>query len=215
VSRDTRLFQGRLFVISAPSGAGKTTLLKRVMARVGGLVFSVSHTTRPPRPGEREGVDYHFVSREQFQRMIDQGVFLEHANVHDNLYGTSREGIAGQLARGLDVVLDIDVQGAAILRNSSSLPASHIFIAPPDLAELERRLRRRGTENEERLARRLDNARVEMAAAGEYEYLLVNDQLEAATDLLVAIVVAERARGHRRPTGEPIVLERGDGRDSR
>ncbi len=198
---------GRLFVISAPSGAGKTTLLKKVMGRLDGVVFSVSHTTRPARPGERDGVDYHFVTPECFAAMIDEGLFLEHARVHDDLYGTSREAIVSQLARGLDVVLDIDVQGAAILRRAVDLPASHIFIAPPNLTELERRLRGRGTESEERLARRLHNARTELAAAAAYDYLLVNDRLEGAAETLLAIFIAERARGHRHPSGAPIHLE--------
>jgi len=197
---------GRLFVVSAPSGAGKTTLLKRLMARLGGLVFSVSHTTRLPRPGEKNGVDYHFVSPSEFRAMVEEGLFVEHATVHGNLYGTSRPAIVAQLEKGLDVILDIDVQGAALLRQDSSLPATEIFIAPPDLAELERRLRGRGTEDAERLALRLNNARDELHAAEEYQYLIINDNLDEAAELLAAIVLAERARAHRRPSGEPIDL---------
>lgn len=197
---------GRLFVVSAPSGAGKTTLLKRLMARLGGLAFSVSHTTRLPRPGERDGVDYHFVSPTEFKAMVEEGLFVEHATVHGNLYGTSRPAIVAQLAQGLDVILDIDVQGAALLRQESSLPVTEIFIAPPDLAELERRLRGRGTEDAERLALRLNNARDELRAAEGYQYLIINDDLDEAAELLAAIVLAERARAHRRPSGEPIDL---------
>ena len=197
---------GRLFVVSAPSGAGKTTLLKRLMARLGGLVFSVSHTTRLPRPGEKNGVDYHFVSPSEFRAMVEEGLFVEHATVHGNLYGTSRPAIVAQLEKGLDVILDIDVQGAALLRQDSSLPVTEIFIAPPDLAELERRLCGRGTEDAERLALRLNNARDELHAAEEYQYLIINDNLDEAAELLAAIVLAERARAHRRPSGEPIDL---------
>lgn len=195
---------GRLFVISAPSGAGKTTLLSRVMARIPGLVFSVSHTTRLPRPGECDGVDYHFVSRADFLAMIDRGSFLEHAEVHGNLYGTSRPAVRQQLDAGKDVVLDIDVQGAAILRDSGQLEAAYVFIAPPGMAELEKRLRGRGTENEERIRLRLKNARQELQAAGQYEYLIINEDITEAADLLTAIILAERARAHRLPSGKPI-----------
>lgn len=196
---------GRLFVISAPSGAGKTTLLKGVMARLPGLSFSVSHTTRPPRPGEHAGIDYHFVSREEFLAMIDKGWFLEYAEVHGNLYGTSRSAVDRQRRTGVDVILDIDVQGASILRRGAvDLMATYIFIAPPSLKELERRLRGRGTESAETILVRLENARSELLAAREYEYLVVNDTLEETVDLLSSIIVAERARGHRYPSGKPI-----------
>ena len=195
---------GRLFVVSAPSGTGKTTLLKRVMQRLPGLAFSVSHTTRHLDPARTDGVDYHFVSPARFLEMIDQGLFLEHAKVHANLYGTSWAAIKQQLAAGIDVILDIDVQGAAIVRQSGGLEATHIFISPPSLAELERRLRGRGTESEEMIAVRLNNARIEIGAISEYEYLIVNDQLEATADLLTSIIVAERARAHRLPSGKPI-----------
>lgn len=195
---------GRLFVISAPSGAGKTTLLSRVMARLPGLVFSVSHTTRMVRPGERDGRDYHFISPVEFLAMIDQGHFLEHAEVHGNLYGTSREAVKKQLEEGVDVILDIDVQGAAILRSSGQLDAAYIFIAPPSMTELEKRLRGRGTESEERILLRLKNARQELQAASQYEYLIINEDLSDAADLLAAIILAERARAHRLPSGKPI-----------
>lgn len=195
---------GKLFVISAPSGTGKTTLLKRVMAQLPNLSFSVSHTTRPPRPGERNGVDYHFISRTEFLSMIDQGLFLEHAEVHGNLYGTSRATIDRQRMAGIDVILDIDVQGASILRRSQQFEATSIFISPPSLAELEERLRGRGTESEETIAIRLANARIELQAVKEYEYLVINDLLEETVDLLSSIIVAERARAHRFPSGQPI-----------
>jgi guanylate kinase len=196
---------GRLFVISAPSGAGKTTLLKRVMAEIPGLVFSISHTTREPRPGELDGVDYHFVSREKFMEMIDQKLFLEYAEVHDNFYGTSIDAIGLQLLEGLDVILDIDVQGAAILREKGEPEATHIFISPPNLIELERRLRGRGTESEEMVQVRLNNAATEMNAAAAYEYLIINDKVDEAVKLLSSIILAERARAHRLPSGKPII----------
>jgi guanylate kinase len=198
------MISGRLFVISAPSGAGKTTLLKRVMEHLSGLVFSISHTTREPRPGELDGVDYHFISRAQFLAMIDRELFLEYAEVHDNLYGTSSEAIGSQLENGLDVVLDIDVQGAAILRKKGQPEATHIFISPPNLKELERRLRGRGTESEETIKLRLKNAATEIKAAAAYEYLIINDKVDEAVELLSAIILAERARAHRLPSGKPI-----------
>jgi guanylate kinase len=197
---------GKLFILSAPSGAGKTTLLKRVMADLPGLAFSVSHTTRLPRTGEHDGVDYHFVSRGRFETMRDQGVFLEWAEVHGNLYGTSRPSVLAQLATGLDVILDIDIQGTAILRNSAAIPSASLFITPPSLSELERRLRGRGTDSEETILLRLKNAGKEMQAAVDYEYLIVNDRLEQAVDTLRAIVIAERSRGHRLPTGQAIEI---------
>jgi guanylate kinase len=195
---------GRLFVISAPSGAGKTTLLKQVMADVTGLAFSISHTTREPRAGELDGVDYHFVSRAEFLAMIEQEQFLEYAEVHDNLYGTSIDAIGVQLLEGLDVILDIDVQGAAILRDKGQPEATHIFVSPPNLTELERRLRGRGTESEDKIKVRLANAATEMNAAGAYEYLIINEVVDQAANLLSSIILAERARAHRLPSGKPI-----------
>ena len=198
---------GILFVISAPSGTGKTTLLKKVMARLPGLNFSVSHTTRKPRSGEQHGRDYYFVERQEFEAMIDQNQFLEWARVHDNYYGTSTMAVSRQIAEGMDVILDIDVQGAAIIRNSRELKAVQIFIAPPGLLALEARLRGRNTEDEQTIQLRLRNGRVEMAAADQYDYLVVNDQLEEAAEGLAAIIIAERARARRRPTGEPVKIE--------
>ena len=196
--------QGRLFVISAPSGAGKTTLLRGVMSSLVKVKFSVSHTTRNPREGEVDGVDYHFVSRDTFGQMIADNIFLEHAEVHDNFYGTSHAAIEEQLQDGFDVILDIDVQGAAILRENPQVDAAFIFIAPPSLVELERRLRGRGTENEEKVQVRLINARTELLSSSKYEYLIVNSDIDEATNVLQAIIIAERAKSHRLPTGDPI-----------
>ncbi|HEB51160.1 MAG TPA: guanylate kinase [Desulfobulbus sp.] len=199
--------EGMLLILSAPSGCGKTTLLKRVMADLPGLVFSVSHTTRPPRPGEVNGRDYHFVERREFEAMRDRrpSGFLEWAEVHGNLYGTSREEVERLRAQGLDVVLDIDVQGAAQIR--ATWDPVTVFIAPPSLAELERRLRGRGTEAEETIALRLANGRREMETAGDYDYLVVNDVLDVAVDALRSIIVAERCRRRRMPSGEVVELE--------
>ncbi len=199
--------RGRLFIISAPSGAGKTTLLQKVMVEIPGLAFSVSHTTRAPRANEKNGIDYHFVSRSDFLLLREKGVFLESAEVHDNFYGTSRDTVLDQLDAGLDVILDIDVQGAAILRKTPSLSAAFIFIAPPSLAELERRLRQRQTEDDARCRLRVENARRELAEAEKYHYLLVNDDLEQAAAMLAAIILAERAGQHRSFSGEAIAIE--------
>lgn len=193
-----------LFVLSAPSGGGKTTILKKVMAALPGLVFSVSHTTRPPRPGERNGRDYHFVGREEFLviRNSSPPGFLEWAEVHGNLYGTGRAEVERELRAGRDVILDIDVQGA--LQVKSTAAPVLIFIAPPTLAELEARLRRRGTESEETIRLRLDNARRELALTDRYDYLIINDRLDEAIDSLRAIIIAERCRRRRSPAGLPF-----------
>ena len=197
---------GQLFILSAPSGAGKTTILKKVMAQVAGLVFSVSHTTRSPRSGEQNGVDYFFVSVAEFLEMRKQDLFLEWAEVHGNFYGTSRPAVLQQLQQGQDVVLDIDVQGAGIIRKSKAVAAVSVFVAPPSLVELERRLRGRGTDSNETIELRLQNAAMEMKAASGYDYLVINDELEQAVATLQAVIIAERSRGHRLPTGEPIIL---------
>ncbi len=197
---------GQLFILSAPSGAGKTTILKKVMEQVPHLSFSVSHTTRLPRNGEENGVDYHFVSVDEFLLMQEQDLFLEWAEVHGNYYGTSRPSVLEQLKLGQDIILDIDIQGAAIIARDKSVQAVTVFVAPPSLAELENRLRGRGTDSNETIELRLKNVAKEMAAAGEYEYLVINDNLEDAVSTLQAVIIAERSRGHRLPTGEPIIL---------
>ena len=199
--------EGILLVLSAPSGCGKTTILKKVMADLTGLVFSVSHTTRQPRSGEQDERDYHFVSREQFMAIRDQqpSGFLEWAEVHGNFYGTSRQDIEARLAEGMDVVLDIDVQGACQIRQNAE-PVT-VFIAPPSLVELERRLRGRGTESEESLAVRLANAAKEIQDADAYTYLIVNDRLDEAILALQAVIVAERCRRRRGLDGLSIKLD--------
>ncbi|MFZ5774833.1 MAG: guanylate kinase [Thermodesulfobacteriota bacterium] len=197
--------QGTLFVISAPSGAGKTTLLKRLLDQVRNLSFSVSHTTRQPRTGEENGRDYHFVDRPTFEAMRESGDFLEWAEVHGNLYGTSRRAVADQLAQGRDVFLDIDVQGASQLRASEN-GAVFLFIAPPSRQILEQRLRGRGTDSEETIRLRLDNAQREMAEAPRYDYLIINDELESATEMLRSVILAQRCRGRRDIDGLPLDL---------
>ena len=200
-----------LFVLSAPSGCGKTTMLRRVMEMLPGLAFSVSHTTRAPREGEVDGRDYHFVSREEFMALRDRqpSGFLEWAEVHGNFYGTGRDEVERQLAAGLDVILDIDVQGAAQVRENAE-PVT-IFIAPPSLDELARRLRGRGTEDEATLSLRLANAAKEMEAAGSYDYLIVNDDLDQAVDSLRSVFVAERLKRRRLWNGDNAPFAAGDG----
>jgi len=202
--RRGKVTEGILFVLSAPSGGGKSTILKKVMADLPGLVFSVSHTTRPPRPGEKDGQDYHFVSREDFliiQQRNPSG-FLEWAEVHGNLYGTSREEVTQHLQAGRDVVLDIDVQGATQV--VEAVDPVTVFITPPSLVELEQRLRGRGTESEENIALRLDNAKKELSQRDKYQYLVVNDQISEAVESLRAVIIAERCRRQRSLDGKPL-----------
>lgn len=198
--------RGNLFVISAPSGAGKSTILKKLLTAVPNLAFSVSHTTRAPRPGESNGREYHFVDRPTFEGMRTGQAFLEWAEVHGNLYGTSRAAIEAQQAQGIDVFLDIDVQGARQLREQRLEGAIFLFIAPPSWTELERRLRGRGTDAEETVQLRLGNARREMEDAGRYDYLVINDRLDEAVEILRAVVIAERCKGRRSPAGQPLDL---------
>ncbi len=200
--------RGNLFIISAPSGAGKSSILKKLLAVVDNLAFSVSHTTRAPRPGESNGREYHFVDRTTFEKMRGNQAFLEWAEVHGNLYGTSRAAIEAQQAQGIDVFLDIDVQGARQLREQQLQDSVFLFIAPPSWAELEKRLRGRGTDPEETVQLRLRNARREMEDAGRYDYLVINDQLDEAVDVLRAVVIAERCKGRRTPEGQPIDWEK-------
>lgn len=183
----TRRERGRLIILSAPSGAGKTSLAKALVQRLPDTVISVSHTTRPPRPGERDGVDYYFVDRETFERMVAGGRFLEYARVFDHYYGTDRRAVESQLAAGRNVILDIDWQGARRVREQ--LPeAVSIFILPPSLAELERRLRGRAQDSDAVIARRMRDAVAEMRHYDEYDYVVVNDDFEAALGDLAAIV---------------------------
>jgi len=184
---------GTLYIVTAPSGAGKTTLVHAVLEREPGLALSISYTTRAPRPGEVDGRDYRFVSREEFLRLRDGGELLEWAEVHGNYYGTSRTWIETQLQQDRDVLLEIDWQGARQVRRMFPHAVS-IFILPPSLEALEARLRGRGTDSEATIARRLAAAREEMRHVEEFDYVIINDRLERAIDELTAVVRAARLR---------------------
>ncbi|MCC6647661.1 MAG: guanylate kinase [Polyangiaceae bacterium] len=186
-----------LLILCSPSGAGKTTLKNRLLAARGDLRFSVSHTTRPRRPHEVDGRDYHFIDRARFGEMTARHEFAEWAEVHGNRYGTSLAEIEAARATHRGVVFDIDYQGARQLRASLDGPVS-VFVLPPSMAELERRLRSRGDEGEESVLRRLANARVEIEHYAIFDYTIVNDDLDRASEELGAIVDAERARTRRR-----------------
>lgn len=188
--------RGALFIVSAPSGAGKTTIVRRVVERLPAIVESVSYASRAVRPGEQAGVDYNFVSRAEFEAMAARGEFLEWAEVFGNLYGTRASDTEALLEAGTDVVLVIDVQGARQVRRARAEAVS-VFVTPPSFEALERRLRGRGQDGDEMIRRRLATARVEMGAVDEYEYVVVNDDLDAAVDRLRSIVVAHRARRDR------------------
>ena len=193
---------GRLYVITAPSGAGKTSLVKALMEREAKLRFSVSFTTRKRRANEIDGRDYHFVSREEFERMIARGDFLEHAEVYDNAYGTGLRSVEEALRAGELLLLEIDWQGARQVR--SRLPAARsIFILPPARAALEARLRARSTDSDAVIARRLQDAAHDIAHWNEFDYVVINDRFEAAVDDLIAIV---GERGGRLKAERPEVL---------
>jgi guanylate kinase len=184
---------GLLFIVSAPSGTGKTTLVERLVHETDGLAMSRSYTSRAPRPGEADGVDYNFISRERFERMIAAGDLLEHADVFGNLYGTGAEETRRVLASGDDLVLVIDVQGARSVR-ATGFEHVGIFVLPPSFEVLEARLRRRSQDSEAQIQRRLAVALEEVAAVSEYDYVVINDELEPAVRRLRSIVEAERSR---------------------
>ena len=184
---------GNLYVVAAPSGAGKTTLVKLLLAQEHDVRLSISYTTRQPRPGEENGREYHFVDVETFRTMIANGDFMEWAEVHGNYYGTSKTWIVNQMAVGTDVLLEIDWQGAQQVR--ALFPeAIGVFILPPSLEELERRLTGRGTDAAEVIARRLAAAQAEMRHVGEFDYVIINDRLEQALTDLRSILQASRLR---------------------
>lgn len=184
---------GNLHVVAAPSGAGKTSLVQRLVATTPGVVASISHTTRPPRPGEQEGVHYHFVSLATFEAMIAADAFLEHARVFDNRYGTSRDAVSSQRQAGLDVMLEIDWQGAAQVRGRMPDCLS-IFILPPSREALLRRLTGRGQDSDAVIDRRMAAALDELSHHAEFDYLVLNDEFEHALAALRAIVLAARQR---------------------
>lgn len=186
---------GLIFVVSGPSGAGKSTVLARVMSAMDDVCFSASCTTRPPRPGEQDGVDYFFVSSEKFEEMIARDEFLEWARVYQHSYGTPAAFVERSLDEGKDIVLDIDVQGARKVRQRRH-DVIYVFLAPPSMEELKRRLVGRHTETEERLRLRLEAARTELQAIPEYDYLIVNEHVGEAALRLQSVIEAERARVH-------------------
>jgi guanylate kinase len=206
--------RGELFILSGPSGSGKTSLIRRLLGsgELDRLAFSVSHTTRPPRAGEVDGSDYHFVTREGFERMVAAGRFLEWARVHDHLYGTSLDEVMPRLADGIDVLLDIDVQGArSVLDDRGSGLASSevhgIFVLPPTYEELRRRLVARNLDREDAIDRRLAVALQEIQSFGNYEYVIVNRDIGTASRVLAAIILEKRHRQDRMRDQVAVVLE--------
>lgn len=196
--------KGRLIIVSAPSGAGKTSLVGALLTQDETLVVSVSHTTRAKRPKESDGVDYHFVDPRTFATMVDDGAFLEHAEVFGYRYGTSRHAVAEELARGHDVVLEIDWQGARMIR--AEFPDTYdIFILPPSLTELAARLKARGEDDPDVISRRMNEAKKEMSHYDDYANLVVNDDFDQALSQMAAIVVAARC-GKRLPRREMKTL---------
>lgn len=189
--------KGTLLVLSGSSGVGKSTVIARVLEERPDVYFSVSCTTRAPRPGEVDGVNYYFISREEFQARIDRGEFLEYAEYVGNYYGTSMTVIREKLEKGVDVLLDIEVQGAAKVREK--LPeAASVFIVPPSFEELANRLRGRGTDSEEKILQRLETARREAREIKNYDYIVVNDTVEHAAREVLAILTAQDCRTQRR-----------------
>ena len=188
--------EGLLYIVSAPSGAGKTTLLKRVMDYFPDIRFSISYTTRPPRSGERDGEDYHFISPQQFQQMVEKGAFAEWAEVLGNRYGTALDSIRKSRSQGVDLILDIDSQGGRQIEERFD-GGVFIFILPPSLEVLKQRLKARKVDGQEVIQFRLARARDEMKQARRYDYIIVNDRVEEAVEQLKSIIIAERCRRER------------------
>jgi guanylate kinase len=189
--------RGLMLVLSSPSGAGKTTLSRRLLDSQAGLALSVSATTRPPRPNETDGVDYHFVSNDKFEHMLREDDFLEQATVFDHRYGTPRTPVMDALAAGKDVLFDIDWQGTQQLRESVREELVSVFVLPPSHAELERRLRERAQDSEDVVARRMAKAADEISHWAEYDYVIINDDIDLAQARITAILTAERQKRTR------------------
>lgn len=193
--------RGLLLILSSPSGAGKTTLSRRLMDWDTSLRFSVSATTRAPRPGEQDGREYYFRSRESFEDMVKSGDMLEHAEVFGNLYGSPRAPVEAAMHEGRDTLFDIDWQGGQQIRNSAlGRDVVSVFVLPPSIAELDRRLRSRGQDNDEVIAARMAKSRDEISHWAEYDYVLVNSDIDIAFNELKIILQAERSRRDRQPT---------------
>jgi guanylate kinase len=192
--------RGLLFILSSPSGAGKSTIARRLLAEDGSIRFSVSATTRPPRPGEEDGRDYHFVSRARFAAMVEAEEMLEHAEVFGHLYGSPRAPVEAAMAEGVDTLFDIDWQGSQQIRTSRlGRDAVSVFLLPPSMAELERRLRARGQDGEEVIARRMARSWSEVSHWAEYDYVVVNREIDATFAQVATILAAERLRRDRQP----------------
>lgn len=195
--------KGNIYIFSGPSGAGKSSVIKELRGRVTGLGYSVSHTSRPPRHNEVDGVDYHFVSEDIFHKMIDEGAFVEWANVYGHLYGTSVEGLRSQTGKGIDVILDIDSQGAKNIR-SFFQESVLIYILPPSLETLEQRLRARATDNADVIENRYRRATDDLKNCEWYDYLIINENLGKAVAETEAVIIADRCRNSRK---YPVVKE--------
>lgn len=191
--------RGLMIVLSSPSGAGKTTLTRRLLAQEPDIAMSVSVTTRAPRPGERDGVDYYFITKDKFSQLEADDQLLEHARVFDNYYGTPREPVEDALADGKDIVFDIDWQGAQQLTEAAADDLVKIFILPPNMRELEQRLRSRAQDSDEVIAKRMSKSEAEISHWAEYDYVLVNEDVDQALSELLAIVRSERMRRRRQP----------------
>jgi len=189
---------GSILIISGPSGAGKSSLIKAAGDKIGDYYFSISTTTRPPREGERDGIDYFFVDKETFEADIRAGEFLEYAQVHGNYYGTSLKPVREALEAGKLVIFDIDVQGHAIARERMGDLITSVFVTTPTLAELERRLKSRGTDDEEIIKNRIENALIEVEYITAYDFLIVNDDFEKALDSFIAVAKAARLKKGRK-----------------
>ena len=201
----TRERRGLLLVISSPSGAGKTSLSRRLIADHPDLTLSISVTTRPPRPGERDGREYHFATHPAFQRLVDADAFLEWAEVHEHRYGTPRAPIMAALAEGSDILFDIDWQGAASIAAKAPADTVSVFILPPSMAELAARLHSRAQDAEDVIARRLGRAKGEIARWADYDYVILNDDFQRAYAELDSIYRSERLRRARNPWIKPVV----------
>ncbi len=197
--------RGLMIVLSSPSGAGKTTLTRKLLAENDDMAMSVSATTRRPRPGETDGVDYYFVSKSTFSDMIDADEFLEHAKVFDHFYGTPRGPVEDALADGQDVLFDIDWQGAQQLTQAAADDLVKIFILPPNMIELEKRLKSRAQDSAEVIAKRMSKSEAEISHWAEYDYVIVNESLETAMDELRAVITAERMKRKRQLWLGPFV----------